>query len=126
MSNKPKPPPAAPSKALSLPERRAFIWASPRMAALFPGAHYYLFDFTPTLEQDLTDVPANIERHGVTAAFDYLYGHAGIKRAKYGYWAVGHRANKTLKIFDDVHAAADYADVLRGICLAEAARADLH
>jgi hypothetical protein len=126
MSKKPKSPTAAPSKAIGLPELRAFIWASPRMAALCPGAHYYLFNFTPTPEKDLTEVPANIERHGATAAFDYLYGHANIERAKYGYWAVGHRANKTLKIFDDLLAAAAYAEMLREVCLAEAARPDLH
>jgi hypothetical protein len=114
------------SQKLKVAERRAFIWASPRIHSKGAPGPYYLCSCTPTEAEPIWDADIAVEKHGVKAAFDYLYGHANITRAKYGYWAVGHRANNTRKIFDDIHEAADYAEVLREICFAEAARADLH
>jgi hypothetical protein len=125
MSKQPIAPAPAPRK-LSVAERRAFIWASPRIHSKSCPGPYYLSSRSPTDAEPLSDADTGVERSGVKDAFDYLYGHANIERAKYGYWAVGHRANKTRKIFDDMHEAAAYAEVLRRICLAEALRADLH
>jgi hypothetical protein len=118
--------PAPAQRKLSVAECRAFIWASPRIHSKACYGPYYLSSRSPTEAEPLTEDDIIVERNGVKDAFDYLYGHANIERAKYGYWAVGHRANNTRKAFDDIYEAAAYADLLRGICLDEALRADLH
>jgi hypothetical protein len=114
------------SQKLTVAERRAFIWASPRIHSKGVRGPYYLCSRTQTEAEPIRDADITVEKRGVKAAFDYLYGHANITRAMYGYWAVGHQANNTRKIFDDMFEAAYYAEVLRVICFNEAARADLH
>jgi hypothetical protein len=110
--------PPTPRKGLTVSERRAFIWASPRMSSLFNGAEYFIYDFTPAPHQDLKDVPVNIICNGVTAAFDQLYRHANIERTAHGFWALGHQAEGTRLIFEDTHQAAEYAEYLRELYLA--------
>jgi hypothetical protein len=105
--------PPTPSKGLTVSERRAFIWASPRMSALCNGAEYFIYDFTPAPDQSLKDVPANIICNGVTAAFDHLYRHANIERTAHGFWALGHQAEGTRLIFEHMHQGAEYAEYLR-------------
>ena len=124
MSKKPATTPE--SQKLTVAERRVFIWASPRIHSKDVRGPYNLYSRTPTEAEPIRDADITVKKHGVKAAFDYLYGHANITREMYGYWAVGHRANNTRKIFDDVFDAAYYAMVLRVICFTEAARADLH
>jgi hypothetical protein len=86
------------SQKLTVAERRAFIWASPRIHSKGAPGPYYLCSRTPTEAEPICDADIAVEKHGVKAAFDYLYGHANITRATCGYWAVGHRANNTRKI----------------------------
>jgi hypothetical protein len=116
-SNKPTTTPA--SKPLTIAERRAWIWASGRVHSRpIPGALYYLFPRVPTEDDPLTDDDATIEKYGVRATFDYIYGHANIERTPHGFWAVGHSADDTRLVFEDMHEAAAYSQVLRDIYLA--------
>jgi hypothetical protein len=110
--------PPTPSKGLTVSERRAFIWASPRIHSKSVPGPYNLCSRCPTEEEPLTDADMTIERSGVKAAFDYLYGHANIERTEHGFWAVGHLADDTRLVFDDMHEASGYAEHLRQLYLA--------
>ena len=112
-------------KPATTPDSQKLTVAERRIHSKDVRGPYYLCSRTPTEAEPIRDADI-VEKHGVKAAFDYLYGHANITRAMYGYWAVGHRANNTRKIFDDMFEAAYYAEVLRVMCFTEAARADLH
>jgi hypothetical protein len=116
--NKPTTTPA--SKPLTIAERRAWIWASGRVHSRFRAACYYLFPRALTEDEDdpLTDEDADIEKYGVRETFDYLYRHANIERTPHGFWAVGHSADDTRLVFEDMHKAAAYSEALRCIYLA--------
>ncbi len=116
--NAPNKPTITASKPLTIAERRAWIWASERVHSRVPGAIYYVFPHVfPTEDDSLTDEGAIIEKYGVTATFDYLYVHANIVRTPHGFWSVGHSAEGTRLVFDDIEEAAAYAQVLRDIYL---------
>ena len=110
-----KSPPSSPKLAVA--ERRAFIWANPRAQSKGEPGPYYLCSRTPTEEEPMTDEDIALEKYGVKAAFDYLYGHANIERTPHGFWAVGHSAEDTRLILETIEEVAHYSEVLRGLYL---------
>jgi hypothetical protein len=114
-----KPPPTPTSIALTLAERRAWIWASERFYSAHPGAVYWLCSRVLTEDNPLTSEDDIIQKRGVKATFDYLHGHANIERAPHGTWAVGHSAYDTRLVFDDIYRATTYSEMLREMYLAE-------
>jgi hypothetical protein len=105
------------SRLLTTSERRAFIWESPRLREQ-QGAFYYILVNVPrdAMEDELTRA---VERHGVKAAFEQLYGHTHIERTSHGFWVVGSPDDGTLMAFDSIERAAGYAHYLHDFYLAE-------
>ncbi|MGO8855588.1 MAG: hypothetical protein ACLQO1_07735 [Steroidobacteraceae bacterium] len=106
------------SQRLTVAERRAFIWANPRIHSKGAPGPYYICTRTPTKAEPMTDEDMTVEKFGVKEAFDYLYRHANIERTAHGYWAVGQRADDTRMVLEDIEEAALYSEVLRDLYLA--------
>ena len=106
------------SSLLTISERRAFIWESPRMCQQH-RAMCYIFVNVPREDATEDELPPTVERHGVKAAFEYLYGHTQIERTRHGFWVVGSPDDDTLMAFDNLEGAAGYAQDLRDFYLAE-------
>jgi hypothetical protein len=106
------------SRLLTTAERRAFICESPRLCRR-QGALYYVFVNAPEEDFMAGETMHTVERYGVKAAFQQLFGHTHIERTLHGFWVVGSPDDGTLMAFDNMEGAAEYAQYLYAFYLAQ-------
>jgi hypothetical protein len=106
------------SRVLTTSERRAFIYQSPRLRTQY-GLFYYILVNEPWVDAMENELTRAVEREGLKAAFEQLFGHTHVERTRHGFWVVGSPDDGTRMIFDNMEGAARYAENLHDFYLGE-------